>query len=185
MDERTVRQKLFRLFHRDLGLVPITQTDAQKCSHCGRLTKPPIGRPDILILNTCGPSYVVEVKTLRASETSFSMNNIDDQQRKWLDFWEEMQGAGFIGLGIIRPHGQREFLEHLYLVPWDSWKQIEKQIAPYQSSIPYRAGKGFRRELQDEQLDLLNLCRPFELNRQDGRWHLPDSLKEVIIARAG
>lgn len=177
MDETAVRQKLFRFLRVEMSTIPITQTDAIQCPRCGALVKPPIGRPDILV----NPEYVVEMKVLRAGETSFPMDRIEERQRKWLTWWTEERGRpGYIGFGIIRQHGERQFLDHLYLIPWKAWCTAERLVEPYQSSIPWVAGKGYKKELQEGKLDLKHLFQNFELAREDGAWILPPALEGEI-----
>jgi len=171
MDERAVRQKIFRIA-RSIGYAPITQTDATKCPRCGGLTKPPIGRPDILLLHPHQASRVIEVKVMHPDDTSFSFTNIDDKQHRWLDWWKnEMGGMGYLGLGIIRPHGQREFLDYLYLIDWERWTEVEVMVSEYQQSIPLHAGKGYRKELQEQNLDILSLFGSYRWMKENGGWH--------------
>ena len=171
MNERDVRQKLFRIA-RSVGYAPITQTDAARCPRCHSLVKPPIGRPDILLLHPHQASRVVEVKVMHSGDTSFSFDNIDDAQRKWLNWWkDDMNGLGYIGLGVIRAHGKRDFLDYLYLVDWERWKQVEDMVTPYQSSVPLKAGKGYKKELQEKNLDILSLFGDHRWMRENGEWH--------------
>jgi len=179
MEEANIQRKIYRLLG-SMGYVCIPQTDAFKCSRCGEITRPPKGRPDLPVLHPTSRSIVVEVKVLRAENRSFSFSKITDEQRAWLDFWEGIQGIGFIGLGIIQRHGKLDYLEHLYLIPWNRWKEMEERIAPYQLSIPLEAGKGFKTELQEQQLDILHIFTPYEIKREDASWLLPLVLKEEL-----
>lgn len=173
MKEKHVRQKLFKVA-RKMGYVPITQTDTQQCPKCHTLVKPPIGRPDMLWLHPNQASRVCEVKVLRAGDTSFRFEEIDERQRKWLDWWtQEQRGLGYIGFGVIRQHGQRQHLDHLYLVDWPAWKEMENQVSPIQESVPLEAGKGYRKELQEGQLDIKHLLAAYELTRENGHWKPP------------
>ena len=172
MNEVAVRQAVFRAA-RGAGYWPITQTDASVCERCGNLLRPPIGRPDILLLHPINGSAVVEVKTVRPTETAFAFANIDDGQRRWLSRWSEDGGIGYIALGAIRQHGQRQMLEHLWLVPWERWLMLEKAVEPVQSSVPLEAGKGMRRELQEGELDLVHLLADLELERENGDYRWP------------
>ena len=173
MDESYVRRAVFRAA-RLAGLWPITQTDASRCSHCGHLVRPPPGRPDILGMNPVGRSIVIEVKTVRPKETAFAFADIDDRQRKWLNRWHEDGGQGYIGLGIIRQHGQMHGLDHLYLIPWGRWLAAEEIVSSIQESIPVQAAKGTRRELQDGKLDIVTVFADLELERTDGVYQWPE-----------
>jgi len=166
MNERTVRQDSYRLF-RELGLWPITQTDAQVCPRCGTIIKPPKGRPDILVLNPTGPGLVCEVKAVHGK--SFPTNEITPEQRRWLDRWTGAGGLGLLALGTLVPRQRR-----LWLVPWLEWLEVEGQIKPYQKSIPVVAEPGMRRVIQENHLDLEHLLQPWEL-RQNNGWHLPEN----------
>jgi hypothetical protein len=199
MEEANIRGEVSHML-REMGYWPITQTDAyapfdiagakrllaalasKVGPHIKPLVfqlgnildnaqfKPPLGRPDILVLDPLGPSRVVEVKALNLKQsTSFAFKAIEDNQRKWLDNWQEARGHGFIALGTIVPRGKHR---HLWIVPWSMWKQIEAQITPYQQSIPFSAGKGYRTELQAG-LDLLRLMGDYACQRQNGHWVLP------------
>lgn len=172
MREKQVRQKLYKML-RLLGYWPITSSNTSVCIKCHAQMRPPIGRPDIICLHPLAPSIVVEVKTLGPNETSFPLSRITPEQRQWLDRWQEADGLGYIGLGVIRPAGMRTKLEHLYLVPWFIWQSIEGLVGQYQESIPLVAGKGFRREMQVHHLDIVTLLLAWELYSTEGTWHLP------------
>lgn len=161
MNEASVRQKIFK----DLcsrGYWPITQTDAAQCRHCGKMTHPPTGRPDILVLSPTGRSFVCEVKVLHAGNTSFAFSKISAKQRKWLNRWSDDGGTGLLALGVIRQHGQRQFLDYVYFVPWPMWLEVEETISDVQQSIPLRAGKGYRKELQENKWDIIHLLERWE-----------------------
>jgi hypothetical protein len=174
MNEADVRRKVYRLL-RDLGYWPITQTDASVCPKCHTVIRPPIGRPDILALHPTARSVVVEVKSLRRTETSFPLDRVTPEQHKWLDRWEEAGGLGYLAPGVLRQHGSKDYLDGLWLVDWAAWKVAEGLVSPIQNSIPLMAKKGMRRELQEQQLDMLTLLQHWDLHgRMTGRWQLPD-----------
>jgi hypothetical protein len=127
------------------------------------------------VLNPTGLTFVCEVKVLHAGETSFAFGEIDGKQRRWLTRWAEDGGLGWIGLGVIRQHGQRQFLDYLYLVPWHAWLEMEGRIDDIQSSIPLRAEKGYRTELQERNLDIINQLSAYQLERRDGKWIIPQA----------
>ena len=174
MNEADVRGKVFKTL-RLLGYWPITQTDATICPRCRTKVKPPIGRPDILVLHPTAKDLVVEVKALRPADTAFPFDRISPEQRKWLDRWEEVGGRGYIGLGAIRKHQSRDHLEYLWLVDWTDWKEIEGLVSPIQSSIPFAAGKGMRRAIQEHDYCLPAMLKPWALARQNGAWEIPDA----------
>jgi hypothetical protein len=174
MKESGVRQQLYRSLRLD-GWWPITQTDASKCPRCKALVKPPIGRPDVLVLHPRKPASVLEVKTLRPQEKSFPFERITEEQRRWLDRWANAGGQGNIALAVLEEHGKRVHIDHLYHVPWIQWRRVEDTIKPIQNSIPFAAGKGMRTELQERQLDIAHLLAKWRITRQEGEWVIPFS----------
>jgi hypothetical protein len=173
MKEADVRRQVFRMAHKGLGYWPITQTDASVCPRCRTKVKPPIGRPDILWLHPFTSSRVCEVKILRAGEQSFPFDRITQEQRQWLDRWEADGGLGYLAIGALRPHNSKTYLDHLWLVDWAAWKEVEGLVSPIQLSIPLVASKGMRRELQDNHHDMVTLLEPWRLSRDNGTWQLP------------
>lgn len=174
MNETYIRRKVFRMF-RNMGYWPITQTDASKCPRCHTLLRPPIGRPDILVLHPRAQTLVVEVKALRANETSFAFNNVTPEQHAWLDAWLAEGGCGYLALGVIRQAKSRHRLTNLYLVDWAAWRRVEQLVGTFQASIPLVAGKGTRKELQARHLDIVTLLPSWELVAQTGgAWRLPE-----------
>jgi hypothetical protein len=170
LNETTIRQEIGRVF-KSLGDWPITQTDATRCPKCGCLVKPPIGRPDIII-----PKAVCEVKVVPKSNGSFPFENIRAEQRQWLDAWTEAHGEGaYLGIGTLVPRQRR-----LWILPWTAWRQLEDTIAPIQSSVPVIAGKGMRKKLQENHLDLHTLLRDWELTRITGGWELSPKLGGIL-----
>jgi len=172
LDETDVRQKIFKLA-RTLGYWPITSSNTTVCPRCKSLVLPTIGRPDILWLNPRGAGRVSECKVLRQKESAFSFSEVTQDQKDWLDRWQEDGGIGYIAFGVIRPAGKLSHLERLYLVDWAAWRGVERLVVPTQNSIPYIAGPGFARALQDNRYDIVTLLRPWELERDQGCWHLP------------
>jgi hypothetical protein len=174
MKEADVRREIYRVF-RGHGYWPVTQTDTVKCPRCHALTKPPIGRPDILVLHPAGRNCVCEVKTVRNGEKGFPLSRITDEQRRWLDAWTEHGGTALLAVGTLIPRQRR-----LWLVEWTAWRQLEDTISPIQQSVPVVAGKGMARELQDNDLDMDHLLAEWELSRSNGTWELSKVLKGVL-----
>lgn len=179
MKEADVRREVFRLLHRDLGLWPITQTDAAKCPKCHALVKPPIGRPDILVLNTRGPSTVIEVKVLNLSQQkSFAFDNVTPEQHKWLSWWAADRGLGYLAIGTVGVRPRR-----LWLIDWAYWRSLTEDVSEFQNSLPYIAGKGFSKDLQELGWDMDRLLSNYELERKTGGWILPPGHSLLGIAR--
>ena len=166
MDETYIRQEAFRLAEHGLQTWPITQTDTNICPKCHTKIRPKAGRPDILILNPWGRSYVIEMKAIRGG--AFAFKQVEEQQRKWLTNWLAAGGLGYLGFGTM------EKPRRFWIVDWESWLRIEELVMEVQDSIPVVAGKGYKRLLQDNGWDVHNLCRPWELQRITGGWTLPE-----------
>lgn len=167
MDETVIRQETFRLANRQLETWPITQTDLVICPRCKAKVKPPKGRPDILVLNPWGRSFVIELKAVRGG--AFQFSQLEDKQRQWLTRWLEAGGLGYLGLGTM------ETPRRFWLVDWESWLQVEDLVSEVQQSIPVVAGKGYNRILQDNGWDMDRLLQPFELKRIPYGWQLPEN----------
>lgn len=158
MQESAVRAEVYRLL-RTAGLWPITQTDAFVCSRCKTVNRPPKGRPDILVLNPEGRSYVVEVKVIR--DGSFPMDDLRPEQRRWLQRWSDAGGLGFIAIGTTkRPR-------HLWLIPWAIWQEIEAQ-------------EQNRKRKSVSALTVAAIASEYELTRVSGGWLLPQKLQELL-----
>jgi hypothetical protein len=150
-----------------------TNTDAVICPKCHRKILPSRGKPDVTFMHPTSPALYVEMKVLRASDTSFPFRRIETQQRVHLSKWATRNGKAYLGLGAIRPHGKVERLDHLWLIDWLSWVDVEITLKKHQKSIPLVACKGMKRVLQDNNLDLLHLLQEYEMTRQLGGWRLP------------
>ena len=82
-----------------------------------------MGRPDIYLFNTVGPSAVCEVKTftrVKTIETYLDPSKISNKQRRWLDwFTYGRKGMGLLAIGTLdRPR-------QLFLVPWERYVEQE------------------------------------------------------------
>jgi len=171
VNEADVRLKVGHAL-RALGYWDIHGTDAVKCSKCGNLFYPEKGRPDLLCLHPATASIVVEVKVLRPDETSFPFKEIDESQRKWLDRWLGDGGRGYIALGVIRQHGRVQRLDYLYIVDWDVWLMMERWISAIQGSIPFSVDRCRSTILKEHEWDILHLLLPWQMDYQQGLWHL-------------
>lgn len=118
MKEIDIRQKTYHWL-RELGYWPITQTDAAVCPKCHFLIRPPIGRPDILVLSPTGRSIVVECKFWGDTTVAFPKSSVSEEQIAWLDKWQAVGGRGYIALGVRIDRPAR-----IYLFPWPAWKDL-------------------------------------------------------------
>lgn len=179
MKEADIRREVYHMLHTDLGLWPITQTDAVPCPKCHALSKPPIGRPDILVLNPTGRSAVIEVKALNLEQQkSFAFSNVTPEQRVWLDRWADDDGPGYLAIGTVGVRPRR-----LWIVDWIYWQEVEDSVGEIQNSLPYIAGKGFRKELQEMGQDMDRLLSNHELIRKAGGWVLPPDHSLLTLTR--
>jgi len=170
--EIDVRSKLNQLF-RQLNYNADTPPDAMVCP-CGMKLRPSIGQPDVTMMSPTGRSCYVEVKVVLAGKRAFSFASITDEQRGKLTAWMERGGAGYLGLGIITRPRRNDKLELLYLVEWSAWLEVEAKLRKYVASIPVVAGKGYRRKLQEQKLDIVTLLSDWQVSYVRGSgWQLP------------
>ncbi len=158
MDEKAVRQKIYRMLYKTYNFWPNT-SDRARCRKCGTM---PVekGTPDLLVMHPDAASIVIEVKIVRPSERAFPMRRIKADQRKWLDRWKADGGCGYLGLGIIVPAGSKHSLASLSLIPWDVWKRMEEDF------------KGIRVSIPMNNIDVSRLLHSFRVERVSGRWQL-------------
>lgn len=167
MNESTVRLKINHSLQA-YGYWPITNTNAHKCGNCGKMSYPASGRPDILVLHPTATSAVVEVKTIRPTETGFPFARIEDKQRRWLSAWSEADGLGFLGLGVLRKHGKVTKLDDLYLVEWGEWLRMEAALSPIQNSIPYNSERAKFKIIRERELDVIHLLVNWRMRHVKG-----------------
>lgn len=178
MDEAKLGQELGHMFRR-YWYWPITQTDSWLCHKCGALHHPPGGRPDILLLHPQQPALVCELKLFAAQSgenwedvPAFPFSSIEDNQRRWLSMWNWDADAAahddcgaYLGLGTRHgTAGSTSNPRKVWLIPWSRWQSVELTITTAgQESLPLKAKKGMRREIQDNNLDAVSLLELFEL----------------------
>lgn len=167
MQERKVRQEVYRLF-RNVGYWPVRGRDTIVCARCGNAMHPPIGRPDIIVLAPRGLNCVVEVKVNNMEKSkSFALEEIRDEQRRWLTAWMEEGGLGYLALGTVNVRPRQ-----LWLIPWNAWMDMEDRLhAEYKKSIPINL-KTYSR-LPSLQMDVVNRFVKYELEWIEGQWFLP------------
>ena len=174
MIERDVRDQINKLF-RCLNYNADTPPDAIICGACRNMVRPSIGQPDVTMMSPTGLSCYVEVKVVLSSGKRFNFASITTEQRGKLTAWMDKGGMGYLGLGIIVQASQhRDKLERLYLVEWSAWLEMETKLRQYQSSIPVKASKGYRKELQAQKLDIVTLLSDWQVSYIRGSgWQLP------------
>ena len=163
--------------------------------------QPPSGRPDILCLTpSAGHSIVIEVKTFPKPRktatgsyagTTFPFSAIQDNQRQWLNNFQEDSmlceptfGA-YLALGMQHGRaGAKRAPRRLWLVPWPKWLEVEDKLCTYQDSLPLSVIKGLRKEIQENNLTAYGLLKQWSLEWGDQYWHLPvDHPIHHIVAR--
>ena len=112
MKEADIRREVYRSL-REMGYWPITQTDLFVCSRCGARNHPPVGRPDILVLNPSGLSFVVEVKVIPRDRKGWPTSLLRPEQREWLERWVLDGGLAFVAIGELIPRKRR-----LWFIPF-------------------------------------------------------------------
>lgn len=175
MDESIIRRDIYRMMRYRYGLWPDHFPDIPGVKEAGR--------PDLIVMNPWGSGYYVEVKSMNLKRsTSFSFSDIYDSQRRWLSMWESLRPFGsWLGMGVYGD-GPRS----MYLIPWPEWLAVEERVSPYQNSLPWRVGPGYKTELQDECLDF-RLLREYKMLRispdkrfeMESGWIVPESVEDV------
>jgi hypothetical protein len=184
VNEYDVSLKVAHAFER-LGYDANKQQDGIKCPKCGELIVPKSGRPDRAILHPSARSCYVEVKVVHPGEKSFPFARITVEQRATLDGWRDRGGVGYLALGIIRRPKRNDRLESLFLIEWGRWCALEGLVRQYQDSIPVLTGRRFRRELQDQVLDITHQLWQWALKPVKGGWEIPARHPAITQLRLG
>jgi len=169
MNESNVRRELYRMLRYEYGLWPDHWPDIP-----GVKEQP--GRPDLVVMNPFGPGFYVEVKVVDVSRRkSFPFDAINERQRKWLSLWEEARTHGsWLGLGTVNCPNRA-----IYLIPWQTWLQIEERVGEYATYLPLVAGKGERKALQEYWLDFSLIEKYALLGNPTAGWHMPAHLEAM------
>lgn len=165
MDERYVATHYFNRILRGWGHQVDTTMDAIVCTRCGQILVPERGKPDVTI-----PLVYVEYKAHYLKDTSFSLSNISDEQRKWLTNSANHGVLSYLGLGVIDNRKKPNSLVDLYLVDWPHWLEAEALVTPVQDSIPYK--DPFRKALRPDKC-IVSLFERYRLIRDGKGWKLP------------
>lgn len=137
------------------------------------LTAGTAGAADYLALKN-GYGCAIEAKY---AKLSFGFDQWTEEQREWARWCEEDRGVDYfiwLTIGPDPPHYDPEKYSprKSWLVPSTHMLQVESTVLPIQKTLVYRAGKGHRREIQDNNLDAVTLLSHYELLWRDGYWHL-------------
>jgi hypothetical protein len=136
------------------------------------------GRADQMIVRG-GRGCYIEAKT---GTTGFDFDTLRPNQREWIESFAlpepyRMEVWIWLAMGTDRPNNtQPDALPRKHwLIPYPVMLHVEKQVRPIQRTLPYRAGKGMRKEIQEQKLDALNLLRLWELEWVGGGvWDIPE-----------
>lgn len=93
------------------------------------------GLPDIETRHPKFPNELIEVKVVKRDDKAFSFNQIEKEQREYLDNWLEAGGKCYLAIGKIVPMGSKSKIHSIAVFTWLLWKVIE-QNSLYKS-IPY------------------------------------------------
>jgi hypothetical protein len=133
------------------------------------------GRADLVVMKR-GRGCFVEVKNGR---DSFAFSELRENQRQWIEtialpIYQTSVWIWLV-LGSSPPHLDllRYNIRQAWLCPYHQFLEVEAKVLPYSGSIPYRAGKGYRKELQENHLDAMHLLARFALRWKQGHWQLP------------
>lgn len=135
------------------------------------------GRADLMVVMG-GLGCYIENKT---GSAAFDFSQWRDNQRQW---WQEVCVPTktpyflciFIGDNPPNYDPEKYRPRRAFLVLAEAWLEVEAQLKPYQNSLPYRAGKGYKTELQEQGLDAEHLLTPWALRWQGGGlWGIPQS----------
>ncbi len=168
MDERVVRGQLAGSW-RSQGFHVFT-TDALRCT-CGKPRGS--GVPDLIVTHSTLPGFYVEVKVIHPHQTSLDFRRISDDQRTELTRVMSADVGAYLALGIIGKRKTRDHLEHLFVVPWYDWWEVELTLSPIQKSLPRDKGRSRFKEIEERSLDAPTLLAKWELARKNGVWCLP------------
>jgi hypothetical protein len=181
VNEISVRNAIRNMLKQYLYDVDVV-TDGIVCGKCQTVIVPRSGRPDLkatfdshLHPGVNRPTLRIEVKVVKSSKTAFNLKLITVVQREGLS---KRTGSGhlvYLALGIIAAGVHKDRLARIYCVPWTEWLKIESKVTPYQNSIPLLAGKGMRKEIQDEKLDVKHLLQGWELRKLTRGWGIPST----------
>ena len=171
MNESQLRAQLNQTFQR-LYLWPLTTPDSPKY---------PSGRPDTIICNWHGACGAIEYKLFNHpgdtwGATSFEFGGkIEPGQYAWMAM-AAADGARHLYLGLGTRHGtagSKKDPRLAWVIPWDTWLEVEWLLRPIQASLPLVARKGLRREIQERGLAAIPMLSKWRMAWQDGGWHFP------------
>lgn len=124
-----------------------------------------IGRCDVFAARM-GKAVSIEIKN---GKTSFQLDHLREPQREWAEWTMKepycVEYYIYLTIGKNPPNwSPGKYIPKVsWLIPYQSYLEVEEKVNAIQKSIPYRAGKGMRKEIQENKLDALTLYKPWEL----------------------
>jgi hypothetical protein len=138
-------------------------------------TKDEPGRADRMVVCK-GRGCYIEIKD---GYNAFSFSDLRPNQRQWIEevALKKEQTSVWIWLVLGDSPPDRNPLlynsRQAWLFPFSVFMEAEARVEPYSGSIPYRAGKGYRKELQEQHLDAVHIFARYALRWHKGQWKLP------------
>ena len=120
---------------------------------------------------------------MKNGDDGFAFQNWRPNQREWAFTYAlskpyETAYWIWLQLGINSPNWDKDKYQtkRTWLIPADVMLRAERLLSPIQNTLPYRARKGMRIEIQALSLDAITLLSEWELTwNGGGTWALPES----------
>jgi len=172
------------------GYWPFHPTDGIQCPRCRTTIVPPAkGRPDLFVPHPGGSSSVCEVKDVNHAkgENALYFAEISQEQRDWLNAWDEAAGntglGAFISVGLILPRMTQTMLTSVWVIPWKNWLDIEAKWRAHDQAgvgvtpLLYKNVPKVPRELWMDMYPGFEDFKIFRKTEPDGRsgWQFLDS----------
>ena len=167
MNERSLQHEVVRSVAQWGGYAHKVM-DGHVCPQCKHIAIPSAGRADYdCTLGRIG--FKVEVKY---AEKSFPLANLREDQREWAKWYvQETGGLYFLWLCMGDRIHSTKLPRRTWMVPLRDWLALEAIVLTYQKSLPYRASKGYSKEMQQAGIDAAHLLQDFGLDWIGrGRW---------------
>ncbi len=168
MNEATVRAEVQHMLRYTYQLWPDHWPDIPG-------TKQP-GRPDIVVMSPTGPGFYIEAKVLYLNRSkSLKFNCIPLGQRRWLSKWEEVRRNGsHLAIGTVNCPKRG-----VWLIPWPKWLEVERAVEQHAAYLPYEAGPGTLRVLQQQHYDFGLFAEYKLLGTPTKGWVMPPKMEKA------
>lgn len=123
----------------------------------------------MIVLIPSGLNRVVEVKAVNMEKTkSFSVDEITEEQVRWLDAWTAEGGLGYLAIGTVA-----EKKRSLWIIDWAVWKSLFEEVVQYQRSISVYEKDISRVAMRNANLSIEQRLSDYRATRRSGEWELP------------